>query len=105
MNITRESLLVADGAWGTELFKMGLDAGGCPEEWNLTHPDIISKVANQYLAAGSDLIITNTFGANTAILARYGLLDELSNINRIGAEISCKAAAEAAGDRKPNRSG
>jgi 5-methyltetrahydrofolate--homocysteine methyltransferase len=100
MNITRESLLVADGAWGTELFKMGLDAGGCPEEWNLTHPDIISKVANQYLAAGSDLIITNTFGANTAILERYGLLDELSNINRIGAEISSKAAAEAAGDRE-----
>ncbi len=99
MNITRESLLVADGAWGTELFKMGLDAGGCPEEWNLTHPDIISKVADQYLAAGSDLIITNTFGANTAILERYGLLDDLAKINRVGAEISCKAAAAAEGER------
>ncbi len=100
MNITRESLLVADGAWGSELFKMGLDAGGCPEEWNLTHPDIISKVAKQYLDAGSDLIITNTFGANTAILERYGLLERAADINRIGAEISCKAAAEAEGDRE-----
>jgi len=78
---------------------MGLDAGGCPEEWNLTHPDIISKVADQYLAAGSDLIITNTFGANTAILERYGLLDDLAKINRVGAEISCKAAAAAEGER------
>ena len=95
MNITRESLLVADGAWGTELFKMGLDAGGCPEEWNLTHADIISKVAKQYLAAGSDLIITTTFGANANILERYGLLDSLANINRIGAELSCRAAADA----------
>ncbi|MBT3191719.1 MAG: methionine synthase [Verrucomicrobia bacterium] len=99
MNITKESRLVADGAWGTELFKMGLDAGGCPEEWNLTHPDVIRKVANQYLNAGSDLIITNTFGANAAILERYGLLDDLARINRIGAEISCKAAAEAEGER------
>jgi len=100
MNITRESLLVADGAWGTELFKMGLDAGGCPEEWNLTRPDVISKVARQYAEAGSDLIITNTFGANANILDRYGLLDELANINRIGAELSCKAAAEAGDDRE-----
>jgi 5-methyltetrahydrofolate--homocysteine methyltransferase len=99
MNITNKSLLVADGAWGTELFKMGLDAGGCPEEWNLTRPDKIMAVARNYVEAGSDLIITNTFGANANILDRYGLLDRLADINRLGAEISCQAAVENDGGR------
>lgn len=92
--ITNSSHIIADGAWGTELLNMGVNAGGCPEEWNLTHADKIGSVAAAYVDAGSQIILTNTFGANTNILERYGLLDQLEPINRRGAEISRQAAGE-----------
>jgi len=92
--ISNQTQIVADGAWGTELLKLGVDAGGCPEEWNLTHPDKIGVVAKAYVDAGSQVILTNTFGSNTNILGRYGLLDRLEEINRRGAEISREAAGD-----------
>ncbi|NQU39346.1 MAG: homocysteine S-methyltransferase family protein [Lentisphaerae bacterium] len=92
--ISNTSCMVSDGAWGTELLNMGVNAGGCPEEWNLTHPDKISSVASAYVEAGSQVILTNTFGANTNILERYGLLEQLAQINRRGAEISRQAAGD-----------
>ena len=55
---------VADGAWGTELDKLGCPPGYCREEWNITKPDLVEKVAAAYVAAGSKIILTNTFGAN-----------------------------------------
>jgi 5-methyltetrahydrofolate--homocysteine methyltransferase len=56
--------LVADGAMGTMLQKNGLTVGGCPEEWNISHPDIVQNIHRQYFAAGADLVETNTFGGN-----------------------------------------
>lgn len=85
---------MSDGAWGTELLKLGVSAGDCPEKWNLTHAEEIQKVAGSYIAAGSRIVLTNTFGANTNILKRYGLLEEIDRINRLGAEFSRKAAKE-----------
>jgi 5-methyltetrahydrofolate--homocysteine methyltransferase len=92
--ILNKSHIVADGAWGTEFLKLGLGAGGCPEEWNLTHSDQVKGVAKAYVDAGSQIILTNTFGANTNILERYNLLDKMEEINKRGAEISRSAANE-----------
>lgn len=61
-------ILLADGAMGTELQKRGLESGACPELLNLNHPDIVRSVHRDYIAAGADIIETNTFGANRARL-------------------------------------
>jgi len=90
--ISNSSHIVADGAWGTELLRMGVDAGGCPEEWNLTHADKIEHVARAYIDAGSQIILTNTFRANVNVLDEHGLLAQMDPINQRGAEISRRAA-------------
>jgi 5-methyltetrahydrofolate--homocysteine methyltransferase len=66
-------VLVADGAMGTMLFAHGLGGGRCPEEYNLTHPEILETIARQYLEAGADIVQTNTFGGSPLKLAQYGL--------------------------------
>jgi 5-methyltetrahydrofolate--homocysteine methyltransferase len=85
-------LLVSDGAWGTYLFKKGLTTGDCPEEWNLTHNADVLDIAKSYIIAGSDIISTNSFGANLFKLSQYNLEGKLSEICQISAEISRKAA-------------
>jgi 5-methyltetrahydrofolate--homocysteine methyltransferase len=87
---------VADGAWGTELFKLGLAHGKCPEEWNLSHPDVVRKIAENYLASGSDIILTNTFGANRFQLKRYDLDAKVKEINKTGAALTREACREKA---------
>jgi 5-methyltetrahydrofolate--homocysteine methyltransferase len=82
-----------DGAWGTELQVLGLEPGACPDAWNLTHPDQVESVACGYVSSGSQVILTNTFGANRIVLERHGLAAKAIDINRAGAEISCRAAA------------
>jgi 5-methyltetrahydrofolate--homocysteine methyltransferase len=87
-------ILVSDGAWGTYLFKKGLISGECPEEWNLTHYEDVLEIAKSYVLAGSDIISTNSFGANVLKLAQFNLSKKLSEICRTSAEISRKAAGE-----------
>ena len=89
-----KKLLVSDGAWGTYLFKKGLVSGDCPEEWNITHYEDVLDIAKSYVLAGSDIISTNSFGANIFKLAHYNLSEKLSQICRTSAEISRKAAGE-----------
>lgn len=84
--------LVTDGGWGTELQARGLPIGSHPDLWNLTNPDAVFDVANSYLEAGSDIILTNTFGATTFALAHSGMVDRVREINIRGAEISRRAA-------------
>src|SRR6266536_3310316 len=72
--------VLADGAWGTELQKRGLPLGASPDVWNLEHPELVAEVAQAYLAAGSQLILTNTFRAN-----RIALGGDIHAINRTGA--------------------
>lgn len=100
MHPTLESLLangpvVTDGGWGTQLQIRGLGIGECPDQWNVTNPDKVREVASLYVEAGSDVIITNTFGANRFTLERHGLAEEVEAINTAGVQIS----KEAAGDR------
>lgn len=87
-------VLVSDGAWGTYLFKKGLLSGTCPEEWNLTHYDDVLEIAKSYIDAGSDIISTNSFGANVFKLSQYDLSDKLGEICRTSVEISRNAAGK-----------
>ena len=85
--------LLTDGAWGTELQARGLGSGEFPDAWNLSHPDKVAEVANAYVQAGSQVILTNTFGANRLRLYAHGLVEQVAEINRAGVEISRRAAA------------
>jgi 5-methyltetrahydrofolate--homocysteine methyltransferase len=70
---------------------LGLPQGSCPDEWNISHPVIVRKIAENYLTAGSDIVMTNTFGANYFQLERYGLGKKVKEINKIGAALSREA--------------
>lgn len=84
--------IVLDGAWGTQLQMRGLPVGACPDEWNLSHPDRVEEVARAYVEAGSQIILTNTFGSNPIVLERHGLADQAVAISRAGVAISRRAA-------------
>src|ERR1019366_2634706 len=85
--------ILTDGAWGTEFQARGLEAGECPDHWNLTHPERVEEVARAYVDAGSQVILTNTFRANRLAMERHGLAAHLREINLRGVEISLHAAA------------
>ncbi|HOW67910.1 MAG TPA: homocysteine S-methyltransferase family protein [Verrucomicrobiota bacterium] len=88
--------IVTDGAWGTQLQARGLSSGECPDAWNLTHPSQVEAVARSYVEAGSQIILTNTFGANRLSLDKHGLADQAVAINQAGVVISRRAAAGSA---------
>ena len=83
---------VTDGAWGTQLQKKNLAAGAAPELWNVTNVAAVQAVAQSYIRAGSDVILTNTFGANRFVLAAYGLGTRAAELAEAGARISRAAA-------------
>lgn len=84
--------VITDGAWGTQLQARGLGLGEFPDTWNLSHPDRVLEVATAYVDAGSQVILTNTFGANRIRLAEYGVADQVEHINVRGVQISRDAA-------------
>lgn len=86
------SVLIADGAWGTELARRGLDPGVAPERWNLDNPGDVRAVAGSYVEAGADIILTNTFGGNRLKLEKAGLAGEIAEVNRRGVELSREAS-------------
>lgn len=92
-----ESLLaqrpvITDGAWGTELQKLGLAPGEHPDLWNLSHPERVEDVASRYVRAGSRVILTNTFRSNRIALAGSGRDADVAALNTAGVRISRKAA-------------
>ena len=89
---TSGSPVVTDGAWGTQLQQRGLAVGGCPDAWNLTELEKVEEVARAYVEAGSQVVLTNTFGANRFVLSRHGLTGKVAEVNRAGVEISRRAA-------------
>lgn len=79
-------LIVSDGATATYLQSQGLEPGGCPEEFNASHPDVVSDMAKAYFDAGSDMVLTNSFGGNRFMLKKYGHGDRVHELNRLAAE-------------------
>jgi 5-methyltetrahydrofolate--homocysteine methyltransferase len=89
-------ILLADGATGTNLFAMGLTSGDAPEMWNLEHPDRVQALHQGFVDAGSDIILTNTFGGNARRLMLHGMQDRVREINRLAAR-HARAVADKAG--------
>ena len=94
--------IVADGAMGTMLFANGLQFGDPPEVWNLAHPDVIRRIQRGYLEAGSQILLTNTFGGNRARLRLSGHEDRVDELNRTAA-ILLRAEVDAAGGTRSSR--
>lgn len=89
--------LLSDGAMGTQLQQAGLEPGGCGEAWNLDHPDRVLAIQRRYAEAGSDCLITNTFGASRIMLERHGEAARTSQINAAGVEIARAAFGDRSG--------
>jgi 5-methyltetrahydrofolate--homocysteine methyltransferase len=89
--------LLGDGAMGTQLMLSGLEQGNCGEEWNLTHPERVLAIQRRYVEAGSDCLITNTFGGSRIMLNRHGNADDVMAINRAAVEIAREAFGEREG--------
>jgi len=86
--------LLADGATGTNLYNMGLAAGDAPDLWCETQPDKVRELHRQMIAAGADLILTNSFGANASRLRLAGAEDRVASINMAAARLAREAVAE-----------
>jgi methionine synthase I (cobalamin-dependent)/5,10-methylenetetrahydrofolate reductase len=89
-------VLVCDGAMGTMLYGKGIFINRCFESLNLSQPDLVSGVHRAYLAAGADVLETNTFGASRVKLRGFGLGDQVHDINLAGARLAREVAGDAA---------
>jgi len=88
----KKGILVTDGAWGTQLSLKGLRPGEAPESWNADRPEEVRAVARSYVEAGSDIILTNTFGGNSIKLKRSGDEARMRELNEKGVRLSKQAA-------------
>jgi 5-methyltetrahydrofolate--homocysteine methyltransferase len=94
--IAAGEVLLADGAIGSLLLGRGLLPGAAPESLNLSHPEILEEIARLYLAAGAEIIQTNTFGASPLKLSHYGLADKTAAINESAVAAVRRAVGEQA---------
>jgi 5-methyltetrahydrofolate--homocysteine methyltransferase len=79
-------VLVSDGATGTFLQQNGLTPGGDPEEFNISHPEVVRRMAKEYFDAGSDIVLTNSFGGTVFRQSHYGFGNRVEEFNRLSAE-------------------
>ena len=93
--LAKREWLLADGATGTNLFQMGLTSGDAPELWNDTYPDRIQTLHQRFVAAGADIILSNSFGCNRRRLALHKLEDRTGDLNRLAAENARRVADKA----------
>lgn len=96
--LDERGVLLIDGAMGTELFARGLESGGAPELWNVDHPDRVTAVHAAYIAAGSDIVLTNSFGGTSFRLKLHDADDRVIELNEAAARVA-RAAADDAGRR------
>lgn len=101
MKTTLQALLdtgkpvIADGAMGTMLFAQGLEQGHCPELWNIDEPEKVRSVHRGYIEAGSQIVLTNTFGGTRVRLDMHGIADRAAELNEAAAR-NARAEADAA---------
>lgn len=86
--------LIFDGAMGTVIYEKGVFLNTCYDELNLTNPDLIKSIHQDYVTAGADVILTNTFGANRIKLEKYGLANKVREINIAGAKLAKSISEE-----------
>jgi 5-methyltetrahydrofolate--homocysteine methyltransferase len=91
MEALKERPLLGDGAMGTQLMLAGLEQGNCGEAWNLTHAERVLEIQRRYADAGSDCLITNTFGGSRIMLNRHGEADHVAAINAAAVAIAREA--------------
>ena len=91
LEVIQERPLLSDGAMGTQLMLAGLEQGGCGEHWNLTQPERVLGIQRRYVEAGSDILLTNTFGGSRIMLNRHGLGDAAGEINRAAVDVARQA--------------
>ncbi len=92
--LTEKGVLIGDGAMGTMLMAAGLAAGSAPESWNLERPEEVEKVHRAYIEAGSDWILTNSFGGSPDKLSGYDLNGKCEEFNQAAAELAKRAAGD-----------
>lgn len=92
--IAAGEILISDGAWGTFLQAKGLQAGECPESWNVTHPDDVRSVAAAYVAVGCDIVESDSFGGTSYKLREFGLVDKVAEYNVAAAKLSKEAIGD-----------
>src|SRR5262245_28734948 len=93
--LARRPVVLADGAMGTSLFALGLETGASPELWNLEQPERVRAVHQSFVDAGSDLILTNSFGGNRFRLGLHGAQAQAGALNRAAARLA-RAVADGA---------
>ena len=94
--LQERSHLIADGAMGTNLFERGLQSGDAPELWNIDHPDRVASVHQEFVDAGADIILTNSFGGNSFRLKLHDAQDRAYELAKAAAQVA-RAVADKAG--------
>lgn len=92
--LAERDVLLADGATGTNMFALGLPAGHAPEDWNIAEPDKVRALYRGFVEAGSDIILTNSFGGTAFRLKLHGLQDRVVELNQAAATLAREVVAE-----------
>ena len=93
LELLSSQTILADGAMGTMLHGRGIGFDKCFDELNLTNPAAVADIHREYIEAGAQLVITNTFGANRFKLAKHGMENRIVDINRAGVELARRAVS------------
>jgi len=91
LDAIKERPLLGDGAMGTQLMIAGLEQGNCGEAWNLTHPERVLAIQRRYVEAGSDCLLTNTFGGSRIMLNRHSHADDVVAVSTAGVHLAREA--------------
>ncbi len=94
--LEEKKILLFDGAMGTLMYSKGVYINRCYDELNLSSPGLVADCHREYIAAGADIVETNTFGANRVKLLAHGFEQRLEEINREGARLAREAAGDSA---------
>jgi methionine synthase / methylenetetrahydrofolate reductase(NADPH) len=91
-DLLSQKVLIGDGAMGTMLYQHGVFLNSCFEETNISNPELVKRIHKEYIDAGADFIETNTFGANSFKLAKFGLQDKVEQINSAAVTLAKQCA-------------
>lgn len=87
LELVKNRVVLLDGGMGTELIRHGFTQGECPESWNVEKPEIVKKIHQSYYDAGSDVVLTNSFGGSKIKLASHGLKEKCYELNYAAASL------------------